>query len=338
MNFAVGYQLPRNGELFSEIVSDYVKSISEVYFPWVGIASGRPILDGGTESDEVRQTLEYDLKEIRKMGVKLDLLLNGNCYGDGAVSREFERQIIELLAHLDSIGCMPEIVTTTSFFIARTVKKHFKRTEVRASVNMKLYSTVALSHASEYFDSFYIGRDIQRNIEAIRSFRTWCDKNGKRIGMLANSGCLRFCPSQTFHDNLVAHSDGANRLDNVSDWNPHLCHNLYADAKNYAHVLKSTWIRPEDLHLYEGLIDFVKLATRQHSHPRRVIDAYTRGRYYGNLLELLEPGFAYLFHPYYIDNRSFPAEWGIEQTKCNGECDACGFCDGVLPLVLKKYE
>jgi hypothetical protein len=46
-----------------------------------------------------------------------------------------------------------------------------------------------------------------------------------------------------------------------------------------------------------------------HPRPGRVIGAYARGAFNGNLLELLEPGFADLFRPGIIDNTRFPAHW-----------------------------
>lgn len=339
MNFAVGYQRPINGESFSIMIQDYISDISEVYFPWVGVATGRPTFgsNDGIIDWEAQKILEEDIVSLKKSNIKLDLLFNGNCYGERAISKSFEKEVLSIIEHLDIIGCCPDIITTTSPFIARTIKKYCNKMEVRASVNMRIGSVQAMEYISEYFDSFYIQRDIQRNIDNVRNFHTWCKKNDKKLGMLVNSGCLRFCPSQTFHDNLLAHCAKVEELNNITDWNPHLCHNIYANENNYAEILKATWIRPEDLHMYDGLVDVVKLATRQHSHPRQVIDAYTRGKYYGNLLELLEPGFSYLFNPYYIDNQAFTEQWSNQIIKCKGDCTSCGYCDTILPSVLKKY-
>lgn len=102
-------------------------------------------------------------------------------------------------------------------------------------------------------------------------------------------------------------------------------------------ILKSTWVRPEDLSHYEGLIDVVKLATRQHSHPRMVLDAYISGRFHGNLLELLEPGFASQFFPRYIDNAAFPENWFEKTGDCLMGCTQCGYCEQVLASVLASY-
>ena len=339
MKFAVGYQHIEDGEPFASIVADYREHISEVYFAWVGQPSGRPVLGAtGDDADpELQLQLEEELQLLRQMGIKLDLLLNANCYGERAVSVAFENEVVSIIKHLDSRGCFPGIVTTTSFMIARTIKKHFSKIEVRASVNMRVGTIQALGYLEELFDSFYLQRDLQRNIKYTRKIHDWCKQKGKKICILANSGCLRFCPAQTFHDNLIAHSEEAEKQKNIPDWNPHLCWNLYNNPENYVESLKSTWIRPEDLSQYDGIVDTVKLATRQHAHPRMVIGAYAEGSFCGNLLDLLEPGFSPAFAPRFIDNTAFPSDWGKHISECDSVCESCGYCDEVLKQVLASF-
>lgn len=338
LKFTIGYQQPESGERFSSIISDYRSKVSEVYFPWIGTASGRPVLGNshGETDRDAQCILEEELRDLRRLGVKLDLLFNANCYGERAISKSLENEICSIIAHLDDIDCRPDIVTTTSLMIARTVKKYFSGTEVRASVNMRIGTTQAMGYVEELFDSFYLRRDLQRNIEYVKKVRRWCDRHGKKLCLLANSGCLRYCPGQTFHDNLIAHSSKAEEMNNVSDWNPHVCRNLYHNPENYVEILKSTWIRPEDLSLYEGIVDTIKLATRQHSHPRMVIGAYGDGNFRGNLLDLLEPGFSAIFSPNYIDNAAFPSQWAACIGTCTGNCDSCRYCNHVLKQVLKS--
>ncbi len=335
MKFAVGYQIPQNGERFSEIVDTYKEHIKEVYFSWPGMASGRPQSLGHVWY--AQQRLEEELLAIRRMGIKLDLLLNANCYGANAISNAIKKEIIGLLEYLAAHGCCPEIVTTASPYLAHILKEECPLIEIRASVNMRIGTIQALEYASEYFDSFYLQRDYQRNIKYVREVHEWCEEHQKKLCVLANSGCLRFCPSQTFHDNLIAHSQEAETKSNLN-WNPHLCRKVYSDKEHYVDILKSTWIRPEDIRKYEGLVDVVKLATRQHSHPRMVIGAYSSGNFDGNLLELLEPGFATQFFPYYIENKNFPPNWHEKSGRCLHGCTNCGYCESVLEQVLGSYD
>ena len=331
MKFAVGYQAACEAELFSDIVADYREYLGEVYFGVPGFASGRA--DGGYDEDKWKQLL-YELKNIRSNGIALDLLLNGNCYGKWAVSEDFRQEIVALLEFMEKQGLLPEIVTTTTPFAAHVVKKYFPQTEVRASVNMRLDSVTAMDYLGDDFDSFYIRRDLQRDLPTVKKFSAWCHANGKKLCMLANSGCLRNCPYQTFHDNLVSHDTEVRKMKNVSDFLPHLCWQRYQKRENWSDFLRGSWIRPEDTAEYAPYVDIIKLATRQHTLPRMVISAYTSGRFDGNLLNLTEPCFASAFSPYVLDNRALD---GIELPgACAANCSHCGRCGEILERALVK--
>ncbi|OGV33511.1 MAG: hypothetical protein A2020_10460 [Lentisphaerae bacterium GWF2_45_14] len=337
MKFAVGYQVPDNGEGFCEIVKNYHDSIAELYFAWTGQPSGRAKLGEkrGLIDWTAQERLEYELVEIKKLGVKLDILFNSNCYGAHAVSAKLENEVVSILEHLaDTVGGV-DIVTTTSLAVARTVKKFFPNIEVRASVNMRIGNVNSMSYVSGLFDSFYIQRDFQRNINYVRDVKQWCSKNGKSLFMLANSGCLFCCPGQSFHDNLVAHDAEIDETKNIENWTPHVCWNLYKKRENWPAILQSTWIRPEDIHNYEGIIPVMKLATRMHSHPRMVIGAYANQSFSGNLLDLFEPGFSSAFSPYYIDNKSFPDDFFEKTSTCSKNCEICKYCADALEKVIK---
>ena len=335
---AAGYQHFADGAPFAEIALRH-PSVKEVYFPWIDEPSGRPKLGYEEEDDpaELSAALRRDLERLRGAGVRLDLLLNANCYGEQAMSQTLEGHVREIVGTLDSWGCRPEVCTTASPFVARVLKSAFPEIEVRASVNMRLTTLQAFRYLAPLFDSYYIGRDIQRNLETVKRFSDWCHANGKKLCLLANSGCLRNCPWQTFHDNLIAHSDAAMKVANVKGWSPHLCWTLYKDRANFPEILKATWVRPEDVSRYEGLADMVKLATRQHANPDMVISAYERGSFEGNLLDLFEPGFSPAFFPAFIDNSAFPHDWFDRTSACARECTECGYCEQTLQLVAKNF-
>lgn len=340
MKFAIGYQQPENGEPFSEIVEDYIDHVSEVYFPWPKLSSGRAALGltRGAMDWDAQRILEEDLGRIKELGVKLDLLFNANCYGEYAVSCHLSNEVCSVIDHLGNLDLGPDVVTTTSPFVAAVVKRNFPEVETRASVNMRIDSTLAMGYLSDVFDSFHIRRDLQRDMETVALFHEWCLSNGKKLCMLANSGCLRCCPAQSFHDNMVAHDAEIDEVKNVKGYMPHLCWKLYGCKDNREEILRCSWIRPEDLFRYEPYLNMVKLATRQHSHPRMVIGAYSAGKYDGNLLDLLEPGFSAIFAPYIIDNALFPENWHEIAGKCAINCTHCGKCTEVFRTVLQKVE
>ena len=336
MQFAVGYKHQSEGDRFSSLVLAYPE-VGEVYFPWVDEPSGRPVLGygEGDDSETVKELLQEELTLIKSAGRKLDLLLNANCYGEQAMSRELDRKVEAIINELDGWGCKPDIVTAASPFVARSVKRFYPEVETRASVNMRLTTLQAMRYLAPWFDSYYIGRDVQRNLDTVKRFSDWAHRSGKKVGLLANSGCLRNCPWQTYHDNLVAHSAAALKERPLRGFNPHLCWTMYADPANLPELLKATWIRPEDLPLYEPWVDFVKLATRQHTRPALVVDSYVNHSFRGNLPDLLEPGFSPAFAKFRmgLDNTRFPEDWARRTGACERECTGCGYCETVFATI-----
>lgn len=338
IKYSVGFQLRREDEeLFSDIVLAYRQSISEVYFPWLDIKTGRGgIATRHGYTDWTAQSrLESELKKIKAEGIKLDLLFNANCYGEYALSEKLANSVISVIDYLGSIDCGVDIVTTASPAIAHTVKKRFPDIETKSSVNMKIGTVKGMEYLSDIFDSFHVQREYNRNIPHLEMLKEWADSNGKKLIILANSGCFRDCSGQIFHDNNVAHEEEICEMRNLTDFNPYVCWKQLKNPETRVKLLQNTWIRPEDIHNYEYLFDTVKLATRIHSMPGLVIDAYARRRYIGNTLDLFEPTFSTAISPFIIDNTSFPENWFAKTAFCDKMCHRCNYCSEVLGKVLK---
>jgi len=336
MKYCIGYQLREDDEeSLVDIVGEFRGRVDEVYFPWLDMPSGRSPMtrrDGAVDW-EAQARLEADLVAFRKMGLRLDLLLNASCYGGLAVSRSLANLVRSVIAHLDCLVGL-DVVTTTSPVIAATVKQHFPEVEVRASVNMRIGEVKGMQYVAHLFDSFYLQREYNYNLERIEELRGWCESAGKGLYLLANSGCLNFCSAQTFHDNLVAHEREADETRDLDDLPPALCWEFYRDRANWPALLQGSWVRPEDVHHYEGLFPAMKLATRMHARPGRVIEAYCRETFAGNLLDLLEPGHGPLLAPQVIDNGRFPDDWFERRARCDKRCHACDYCASVLETCL----
>lgn len=339
MKFAVGYQLAEDGERpFVDVAREFREHLAEVYFPWLNMASGRAALTNrrGYVDWAGQRRLESDLRAFREMGLQLDLLFNANCYGRNAASQFLQNQVASVLEHLDREVGGVDVVTTTSLAIAQTVQKHFPGIDVRASVNMRLGTARSMQYVAGLFDSYYVQRDYNRDLGRVRSLRLWADRANKKLFMLVNSGCLSFCSGQVFHDNMVAHELEIDETHNIPGWTPHVCWNYFQDRANWVGLLQNTWIRPEDLHHYEDLFPVVKLATRMHSDPQRVIRAYVERKYEGNLLDLFEPGHGPIIAPHVIDNSRFPDDWFEHSTQCSQMPDQCDYCRETLERVLAE--
>lgn len=330
LKLSVGYQYSEKFS-FSKIVSDYAQSIEEVYFPWVDAASGRSMIGGydGYFDYGLQNILIGELKKIKELGIKLDLLYNANCYGEDAMSEVLRGKVYSVIDFLDDNGIKVDVITTTSPAIACMVKEQYPEIELKASINMKISTVKGMQYVAHLFDSFCVAKECNRDIEKLKMLKAWAQENGKKITILANSGCMRDCSGQIFHDNMVAHEYEISKQKNIN-FLPYMCWQYLKDKANYPAVLQNTWIRPEDIDNYEGLVDTVKLATRAHQLPGMVIGAYARRMYSGNLLDLFEPGFGPAFAPYAIDSSKIPEDFWQKTVSCNKDCTKCNYCKTVL--------
>ena len=300
MKFSVGYQLFENNDFINEIVK-FKESISEVYFSWGDFPNGRNLQTDRLDMYpwEAQQKQMQDLRRFSEENIGLNLLFNANCYGKDSMSRAFFEKIGNTVDFIkDSYGL--NSVTTTSPLIAKFLKNNFENLHIRASVNMEIGSIEGMKYISEYFDSFYMKRELNRDFDAIKKLHRWCERNGKELYLLANSGCLNNCSAHNFHDNLVAHENEISKMDNAYDFRG-ICKEFLKKEENYIALIENTnFVRPEDIHKYEPYFKAAKLATRVNPRPIRILESYIRGSYSGNILELLEP--AHNIYPYIVEN------------------------------------
>lgn len=341
MKFLVGYRLPNEEEItFTQTIEPYFSHIDEVFFPWIDTPSGRSVI--GTQDGYVDWTIKEqmvnELREIKKRGIRLDLLLNANCHGSEAISERLYNRIFSIVDYLGEYAGGVDVVTTASPFIAECIKKNFPNTKVRASVNMSIGTVKAMDYLGELFDSYYLQREYNRDLERVKLLSDACKERGKELFMLANSGCLNFCTGHIFHDNLVAHEKDIFSMKNVSDFEPLTCVRHLKNPENRHTFLQGSWVRPEDICHYEGLVSGVKLATRTHQRPGLVVSAYARGKFLGNLLDLCEPGYGSVFAPYVIDNMRMPKDFFEQVTKCDKQCHKCDYCRKALDNALVKMQ
>ncbi len=314
MRFSVGLGTEADAGFLDEIIARK-DAISEVYFSFGSFPSGRndQTRQAGLTPWEAQARQTEARSTLAKAGIPLHILFNANCYGGRAQSRAF---FSEIGSAVDYVGTRFGLraLTTTSPLIAKFIKQNFPALDVRASVNVGIGTAHGMEYVAEYFDSFYVQREKNRDFAALRELRAWCDKNGKEMYILANSGCLNDCSAHTFHDNLVAHEAEIAAYDNGYAF-PGVCRAFLQKPENRAHLVTHTnFIRPEDTGLYEGLVPAMKLATRVHENPVRILRAYIdKKSFSGNLPTLLEPNHAGAIYPYVLENSKLEA--GIENEK-----------------------
>ena len=330
LKLSVGYPCASPVSFFDSIFP-YLDRIGEVYFGLHHFASGRASFAYDSRYDQ--SAMESDLLKFSEKGIRLNLLLNGNCYGEKAVSKSLADEICETVKRYNE-GFGIGAITTASPFIAYVVKNRFPKLDVRASVNTWIDGVGGMQQCADVFDSFYVKRDYNYCIDEIKREYTWCRENRKKLFLLANSGCIPNCAYHTFHDNMIAHSKEFVSERGISFFEPYVCRKLISDPRNRYLLLSGNLVRPEDISAYEGLVDGIKLATRIHPFPAIVIRAYAKGEWEGDLTALTEPGFGDIAGISVLQNSKIPKDYWNKKTAClraknHGQtayCKECNYC------------
>jgi collagenase-like PrtC family protease len=214
-----------------------------------------------------------------------------------------------------------DTVTVANPLLLQKIKQEFG-VEVKASV-MANVRTVQRAAFFEMLgaDAINLDRDINRDLSLLKRIRKAV---GCEIFLLANEGCLLDCPFKHSHDTFIGHlSKIPPNQRSLFELNPFAAYCTRIKEERPEEVLKSPWIRPEDLGRYSKFVDGFKLAGRElpGKDMLRIVGAYVKGRYDGNLMDLLNVRVPDLS----VDNRSLDGFLDAA-ADCDMACGSCGFC------------
>ncbi len=236
-----------------------------------------------------KKRLADHVGQARRAELEFNYLLNASCLGNREITRRGQREIEKLLDWICGIGV--STVTVSSPYLLTLIKTRYPALKVRISVFggvdrvQKAHMWQELGADSIVLDSILVNREL-KTLERIRKGVS-CD-----LELLVNNNCLSGCALSPMHMNALSHS-GQCWHDNRGffiDWCFLKCTEMkLSDPVNY---IRSEWIRPEDLHVYEGLgFSLFKITERGIPTAALVkrVRAYAERHYEGNLLDLIQP-------------------------------------------------
>ncbi len=237
-----------------------------------------------------RERLAEYVKLAHHNGIKFTYVLNSTCWAGKEFSHEWQEDFKSLLDFL--VEAQVDIVTVATPYLLKAVHFRYPKLEINVS-NFTMVNSVQRAKwyaengaTSITLDYISTNRDFNLLNALVKNIN--CD-----FQVLANDFCLFTCPNRAYHANLSSHSSVEKHKCDPTEYTFLNC-TAEKLLRNPVEILKSGWIRPEDIEEYEKIgIKRFKIVDRLRPTDwmLKVVKAYVSRRMDGNLLELFNvPG------------------------------------------------
>ncbi|MCW3136023.1 MAG: U32 family peptidase [Canidatus Methanoxibalbensis ujae] len=321
-------------EILHVVENENLKDVHEVFMsgPPEIMGSGRAALHAALISEIKEQTAfahQYD--------IRMNIIVNPSCLGGYHLTYAGYNMLRWYFNELNRAEV--DAVTVAEPYLVEMLR------EYPMEIVVSCVSHVDSPQKAVFYemlgaDAITVDTNINRDFDVLRAIKrvSHC-----RIRVIVNEGCIYKCPFRYAHFNLFSHVTASRsplaegRPDIFSDYYFDRCISLR--VRDPSQIIKSPWIRPEDLNHYEeiGIEDF-KIAGRANTVAwiLNAVRAYASREYDGNLIEILDCP-AELKYIFYVDNNAL--EGCMEKwKKCNKMCNECGYCADITKKVLKLIE
>lgn len=276
INLAANYDI----ELIEQLRPYPVKCIYGK-FVFDAVGGGRPSYMGNPLSGK---QLENYVKALKENGITFNYLLNSSCLGNMEWTKRGQRHIRSLLDSIAGLGI--ESVTVSTPYLFKLIKKGYPSFRVAVGI----YAQVDTVKRVKFWES--LGADaitlesfsINRNFPLLRKIR---DATEVELILIANHVCLPNCAMQSYHQNCFAHASNSEHRFFIDHCFLQCDYDRMTDPSQY---IKSSWIRPEDIGVYEAMgYHTFKLLERgmPSGELLKRVKAYAEGKFSGNLAEIL---------------------------------------------------
>lgn len=249
------------------------------------IGGGRPAL---TLPSVKKEKVRDFVKEAHKRGLKFNYLMNGTCFDNLEITKTGYRDIRKTLDWLSKMEV--DGISVSLPMVMEIIKKNYPHFSISASVQVRIDSFEKARYwqnlGADKVNISYV--DINKDFEEIRKIKE--KTTGLKIQTIANLMCMNKCPMVTLHANYNAHASQKNHVNSNFSFDYYLFSCAEKLLSNPVEILKSAFIRPEDIHYYEEAgVDNIKLVERSMTTDAlaRIVKAYTVRSYEGNMMDLI---------------------------------------------------
>jgi len=286
-NYSVATNFDQNLlSAIGELNKQYSSKIIEVYgsLPSGLIGSGRPMI--GLPKITYKDLLQY-VKSTHEFGLEFSYLLNANS-GIRLANAGYARLVLAEMESLLYAGI--DSLTIADDSLVKFVRAEFPEAKVNLSVVRgadtieEVKSSLEKGVKSITLNQHTINRDFKKIEDIVKSV------TGIELRLYANVSCLQDCPKRTEHYKyLSSQSQLGNALFN-NKVDKYIVDCALTYLRDPVKLLKSPFIRPEDIRIYEDLgIKTFKLSDRREPTTALIdlFKSYLSEEFHGNLFDLL---------------------------------------------------
>ena len=224
------------------------------------------------------------IQKARAKGFGFNYLLNASCYGNVPFGKAFESRFRALMDFLCSAGITG--VTVADERMIHLVKKHYSWLRISLSL-FAMVTTVEQARRYEDIGVTDILLNNPNDFDLIRAIRkaVSCD-----IILLANLGCNFFCNVGMMHSFFDSHASQTSHRSNKVFLDHHVLLCSIRKLENLDSILKTCFVRPEDVYIYESLgVNKLKLVDRSSPTDNIIefVDVYRNRAFDGDFLHLV---------------------------------------------------
>jgi collagenase-like PrtC family protease len=289
-------------------------------------------LGGGRAPHNIKELSLNDMRlyidQLHKNDIKFIYLINSTCNGNLEYSIEFENWIVPFVKKL--LDCGVDLFCVANPFTVKLLKRIFPEIKIEVST----LAFVETPAQAKFWDDLgvteiCVWQSVNHDLEMIRTIK---NSIKAKLKILVNDPCIINCPIAHFHANYWSHSKVTDAK--VKDY----C-NLYCSRRfieNPAEIIKSSFLLPEDLHLYEEAgVSHFKIVDRLMTTDFliRAYNAYTQKNVNRNVYELfpfyeklrvLVPDFEIM-----MESKSLvEIREHIRRNNCKANCGSiCNYCN-----------
>ncbi|MFA5931525.1 MAG: U32 family peptidase [archaeon] len=290
---------------------------------------------------------EKYIKKTHELGLDFNYLVNSSSLSNNEYNPKYRKALVDYLKWIESTKS--DYITVANPFLIDLIIKHTKLKVVLSCVTDPRSVNRANILKNDGVDRIVLSTPLNRNIKLLEKIKksTSC-----KLEILANESCLFDCPYRSYH--YLISSIDSQKETKVTTFDYCLIKCSIAKLTDFSQIIKSPWIRPEDVNKYSDLgIEYLKLSGRimPTNWIKNCVKAYAKNEYKGNLWDLIDQQKMYSkdFSEFinnkkfkelniYLDNKKlkgFLDKIISSKVECGQDCKTCKLCEQTAKKTIK---